>query len=194
MRKTEDAFFNIIDEMINHNPVLAMMGSCVLVMLMKGEDVYLLNVGDSRPVLATGIGNHPQLTMDHSTHVKEVYRIRQEHRDDPSAVVTKDRVKGYLNITRAFGAGFLKQCILEDRGGCKRWDGCPRSTGKPSRILARLNKMARYDPDDEIGLYEVKAFHIYDVKRVAEQLGLDDPSKIRLTPHNLVWLIIIVGA
>jgi pyruvate dehydrogenase phosphatase len=58
--------------MINHNPVLAMMGSCVLVMLMKGEDVYLMNVGDSRAVLATRIGNHPQLTMDHSTHVKEV--------------------------------------------------------------------------------------------------------------------------
>jgi hypothetical protein len=29
------------------------------------------------------------------------------------------------------------------------------STGKPSEILARLNKMARYDPDEEIGLYEV---------------------------------------
>ncbi|WJX12697.1 ubiquitinyl hydrolase 1 [Trifolium repens] len=28
-------------------------------------------------------------------------------------------------------------------------------TGKPSEILARLNKMARYDPDEEIGLYEV---------------------------------------
>ncbi|MCI17185.1 ubiquitin carboxyl-terminal hydrolase 13-like, partial [Trifolium medium] len=28
------------------------------------------------------------------------------------------------------------------------------STGKPSEILARLNKMARYDPDEEIGLYE----------------------------------------
>jgi pyruvate dehydrogenase phosphatase len=72
MRKTEDAFLKIINEMINHNPVLAMMGSCVLVMLMKGEDVYLMNVGDSRAVLATRIGNHPQLTMDHSTHVKEV--------------------------------------------------------------------------------------------------------------------------
>jgi pyruvate dehydrogenase phosphatase len=58
--------------MINHNHVLAMMGSYLLVVLMKGEDLYLLNVGDSRAVLATRIGNHPQLTMDHSTHVKEV--------------------------------------------------------------------------------------------------------------------------
>ncbi|WJX34113.1 ubiquitinyl hydrolase 1 [Trifolium repens] len=72
-------------------------------------------------------------------------------------------------------------CILEDRGGCRWWDDCPRriqlqelksfnhihymvltiySTSKPSEILARLNKMVRYDPDEEIGLYEVKAFHI----------------------------------
>jgi pyruvate dehydrogenase phosphatase len=51
--------------MINHNHVLAMMGSYLLVVLMKGEDLYLLNVGDSRAVLATRIGIHPQLTMDH---------------------------------------------------------------------------------------------------------------------------------
>ncbi|CAI8586565.1 unnamed protein product [Vicia faba] len=138
------------------------------------------------------------------------------------------------------------------------------STGKPSEILTRLNKMAGYDPDEEIGLYEEIKFepnvmcepidqkltfrasqledgdiicfqkviaidneeHIrypdvpsyleyvhnrqvvhfrsldkpkdddfslemsrlftYDdvVERVAEQLSLNDPSKIRLTPHN----------
>ena len=30
-----------------------------------------------------------------------------------------------------------------------------KATGKPSEILTRLNKMAGYDPDEEIGLYEV---------------------------------------
>ncbi|TKY66034.1 phosphatase 2C 4 [Spatholobus suberectus] len=109
LRKTEEAFLRISDEMIGHNPVLAMMGSCVLVMLMKGQDVYLMNVGDSRAVLATHTGDSLQLTMEHSTHVKEeVYRISREHPDDPSAV-TKGRVKGRLSVTRAFGAGFLKQ-------------------------------------------------------------------------------------
>lgn len=39
---------------------------------------------------------------------QEVERIRQEHPDDDEAVV-KERVKGYLKVTRAFGAGFLKQ-------------------------------------------------------------------------------------
>ncbi|XP_061338181.1 ubiquitin C-terminal hydrolase 13-like isoform X2 [Gastrolobium bilobum] len=139
-----------------------------------------------------------------------------------------------------------------------------KSTGKPSEILMRLNVMAGYDPDEEIGLYEEIKFkpnmvcepidnkltfrdsqledgdiicfqkspamdseksvrypdvpsyldfvrtcqvvhfrsldkpkedsfclkmtriYTYDdvVEKVAQQLGLDDPSKIRLTPHD----------
>ncbi|KAG4953164.1 hypothetical protein JHK87_038758 [Glycine soja] len=138
-----------------------------------------------------------------------------------------------------------------------------KSTGKPSEILTRLNKMAGYDPDEEIGLYEEIKFepnvmcepidkkltfrasqledgdivcfqkapaidsehvrypdvpsyleyvhnrqvvhfrslekpkeddfclemsrlYTYDdvVEKVAQQLGLEDPSIIRLTPHN----------
>lgn len=35
-------------------------------------------------------------------------RIKNEHPDDACAVVN-DRVKGSLKVTRAFGAGFLKQ-------------------------------------------------------------------------------------
>ncbi|CAH2060217.1 unnamed protein product [Thlaspi arvense] len=51
LRKTEEAYLEIADMMLDENPELALMGSCVLVMLMKGEDVYLMNVGDSRAVL-----------------------------------------------------------------------------------------------------------------------------------------------
>jgi len=39
-----------------------------------------------------------------------VRRIKKEHPDDDCAV-ENDRVKGYLKVTRAFGAGFLKQVI-----------------------------------------------------------------------------------
>ncbi|KAF3611876.1 hypothetical protein DY000_02051074 [Brassica cretica] len=50
-----------------------------------------------------------QLNMEHSTNVQEeVRRIRNEHSDDPLAIES-GRVKGYLKVTRAFGAGFLKQ-------------------------------------------------------------------------------------
>ncbi|KAG8644464.1 probable protein phosphatase 2C 4 isoform X2 [Manihot esculenta] len=52
LKKTEEAYLDIADKMLMENPELALMGSCVLVMLMKGEDVYVMNVGDSRAVLA----------------------------------------------------------------------------------------------------------------------------------------------
>ncbi|KAK4785911.1 hypothetical protein SAY86_002600 [Trapa natans] len=146
LKNTEEDYLEIADKMVMENPELALMGSCVLVMLMKGDDVYVMNVGDSRAVLAQRrepdyrIGkirqdlerikeetlydieasewDNPrsvvglqavQLTMDHSTNVEEeVRRIKDEHPDDASAVIN-DRVKGSLKVTRAFGAGFLKQ-------------------------------------------------------------------------------------
>lgn len=51
LKKTEEAFLEVADLTVSENPELALMGSCVLVMVMKGEDVYLMNVGDSRAVL-----------------------------------------------------------------------------------------------------------------------------------------------
>lgn len=39
--------------------------------------------------------------------VQEVLRLRAEHPDDDT--IENDRVKGKLKVTRAFGAGFLKQ-------------------------------------------------------------------------------------
>lgn len=43
--------------------------------------------------------------------MQEVLRIKQEHPDDSQCIVN-DRVKGRLKVTRAFGAGFLKQVCL----------------------------------------------------------------------------------
>ncbi|KVH94626.1 probable protein phosphatase 2C 23 [Cynara cardunculus var. scolymus] len=142
LKKTEEAYLDIADQMLVENPELALMGSCVLVMLMKEEDVYVMNVGDSRAVLAQKpepdlwrqdlerineetlydlevsdadiASTIPtltacQLTIDHSTSIdEEVQRIKNEHPDDSCAVMN-DRVKGSLKVTRAFGAGFLKQ-------------------------------------------------------------------------------------
>lgn len=99
LRKTEASYLEIADMMLMENPELALMGSCVLVMVMKGDDVYLLNVGDSRAVLAQKAESDSfkddneesiygyeyenvhslsscQLTRDHCTSVKEVLYIR----------------------------------------------------------------------------------------------------------------------
>ncbi|XP_047334869.1 probable protein phosphatase 2C 23 [Impatiens glandulifera] len=130
LRKTEESYLKISDMMLVENPELSLMGSCIVAMLMKGEDVYLMNVGDSRAVLARRSEPAPapgkelygreemvgfpnlsavQLTVDHSTSMEdEVKRIKKEHQDDPFAI-SNGRVKGSLKVTRAFGAGFLKQ-------------------------------------------------------------------------------------
>ncbi|XP_062181051.1 putative protein phosphatase 2C 46 [Phragmites australis] len=144
LRSTEAGYFAEAEARAEECPELAMMGSCVLVVLMKGADVYVMNVGDSRAVLAqqakpdlsrvimprldggdlAGVKEEIkrqfdacdmgelaalQLTMDHSTNVyKEVRRIRSEHLDDPACIVN-GRVKGTLKVTRAFGAGYLKE-------------------------------------------------------------------------------------
>uniref|UniRef100_A0ACD5W4Q8 Uncharacterized protein n=1 Tax=Avena sativa TaxID=4498 RepID=A0ACD5W4Q8_AVESA len=151
LRRTEEGYFAEAEARAAQCPELAMMGSCVLVVLMKGADVYLMNVGDSRAVLAhrpepdlTSVVLPPrqrhhrnggeedlavvteeikrqfdecdmtellavQLTMEHSTSAyKEVRRIKSEHLDDPACVVN-GRVKGSLKVTRAFGAGYLKE-------------------------------------------------------------------------------------
>lgn len=98
LRTTEEDYLDIANRTVSDNPELALMGSCVLVMLMKGEDVYIMSVGDSRAVMGS-VGNGRkdlerisedydcgggdrtdllsnlvslQLTSDHSTCVEEV--------------------------------------------------------------------------------------------------------------------------
>ncbi|KAJ4878963.1 putative protein phosphatase 2C 4 [Raphanus sativus] len=113
LRKTEETYLDTADKMLEENPELALMGSCVLVMLMKGEDVYVMNVGDSRAVLGQRLEQNneetlmkscerdhdsslvsdlsaSQLTVDHSTNIEEeVERIRNEHPDDASVVMNE---------------------------------------------------------------------------------------------------------
>ncbi|KAG4930519.1 hypothetical protein JHK82_047595 [Glycine max] len=147
---TELAYLDMTDKLLDTNPELALMGSCLLVALMRDEDVYLMNVGDSRAIVAhyepkevdscvelgskggvesggaesiveepLGLGQIGsaqqqrlvalQLSTDHSTSIEEeVIRIKNEHPDDAQCILN-DRVKGRLKVTRAFGAGFLKQ-------------------------------------------------------------------------------------
>lgn len=49
---TELAYLDMTDKLIDTNPELALMGSCLLAVLMRDEDVYVMNVGDSRAIVA----------------------------------------------------------------------------------------------------------------------------------------------
>ncbi|KAL5550915.1 hypothetical protein UlMin_001091 [Ulmus minor] len=158
---TELAYLDMTDKVLDTNPELALMGSCLLVVLMRDEDVYVMNVGDSRAIVAQhepaevgsskdsrgprdnglsiegiieesrAVGERAvkleeeafteavrlaalQLSTDHSTNIEEeIIRIKNEHPDDKNCIVN-DRVKGRLKVTRAFGAGFLKQPKMND--------------------------------------------------------------------------------
>ncbi|PQQ16579.1 putative protein phosphatase 2C 40 [Prunus yedoensis var. nudiflora] len=99
-------------------PDLVSVGFCVLVVLLHGKDLYTLNLGDSRAVLATyGDGDFIngserlkaiQLMDSHTVDDEgERMRVLCDHPDDPMTIVA-GRVKGKLKVTRAFGVGYLK--------------------------------------------------------------------------------------
>ncbi|KAF5455519.1 hypothetical protein F2P56_025084 [Juglans regia] len=52
LERTEEDYMEMVEKALDKNPELALMGSCVLVMLMKDQDVYVMNLGDSRVILA----------------------------------------------------------------------------------------------------------------------------------------------
>ncbi|GJS58057.1 protein phosphatase 2C 29 [Tanacetum coccineum] len=71
--------------------------------------------------------------VDDTEVFKEVVRIKNEHPDDNQCIVN-GRVKGRLKVTRAFGAGFLKQIqdgessfsgVLNFVMGTSRYQGMP---------------------------------------------------------------------
>jgi len=143
---TESAYLDMTSQSMGSHPELAVTGACLLVALLRDDDVYVMNLGDSRAIVAQrrddddcligsmrvediGVGLETesripgysaiglealQLSTDHSTSIEEeVQRIRREHPDDDQCIVN-DRVKGRLKVTRAFGAGYLKQAKLND--------------------------------------------------------------------------------
>lgn len=76
--RTEEAYMETAENNLDKNPELAIMGSCVLVMLMKDQDVYVMNLGDSRVILAQERSNdrHPN-----SSSVKDDMRHRNRSRE-----------------------------------------------------------------------------------------------------------------
>lgn len=121
LSQAESDFLYMVEQEMEDRPDLVSIGSCVLIVLLHGEDLYSLNLGDSRAVLATdsdsadGNGREKlkavQLTESHTVDDEgERARILREHPDDPKTIVA-GKVKGKLKVARAFGVGYLKKVI-----------------------------------------------------------------------------------
>lgn len=117
LSQTENDFLHMVEQEMEDRPDLVSVGSCVLVVLLHGKDLYTLNLGDSRAVLATldedamrGNGGLKaiQLTESHTVDNElERAQLQHDHPDDPTIIVG-GKVKGKLKVTRAFGVGYLK--------------------------------------------------------------------------------------
>ena len=116
--QAENDFLRMVEQEMEERPDLVSVGSCVLVTLLVGKDLYIMNLGDSRAVLATYSGNKKlqavQLTEDHTVDNEiEEARLLSEHLDDPKIVIG-GKIKGKLKVTRALGVGYLKKVLLHN--------------------------------------------------------------------------------
>lgn len=117
LNQAENDFLHMVEQEMDDRPDLVSIGSCVLLVVLHGKNLYLLNLGDSRAVLATyGKGNEGllavQLTDSHTVdNDEERIQLVNDHLDDPCPVVG-GKVKGKLKVTRAFGVGYLKKVQL----------------------------------------------------------------------------------
>lgn len=117
LNQAENDFLYMVEQEMEDRPDIVSVGSCVLVVLLHGKDLYTLNLGDSRAVLATyGAGMNGnkvlqamQLTDSHTVDNEiEKSQLLNNHPDDPTTIVA-GKVKGKLKVTRAFGVGYLKK-------------------------------------------------------------------------------------
>lgn len=113
LAQAENDFLCSVELAMDDRPDLVSIGSCVLVVLLYGQDLYALSLGDSRAILATMDDNKVlsaiQLTDSHSVdNEEERARLLCDHPDDPSTIIA-GKVKGRLKLTRAFGVGYLKK-------------------------------------------------------------------------------------
>ncbi|KAJ0973486.1 hypothetical protein J5N97_021445 [Dioscorea zingiberensis] len=120
LSQAEIDFMNMVEREMEDRPDLVSVGSCVLTVVLHGSNLYVLNLGDSRAVLATanvhedGSLQAIQLTETHTVDNEIEYKkVLADHPDDPSVIIG-GRVKGKLRLTHAFGVGYLKKRELND--------------------------------------------------------------------------------
>ncbi|XP_009780604.1 probable protein phosphatase 2C 40 [Nicotiana sylvestris] len=124
LTQAENDFLHMVEQEMDDRPDLVSIGSCVLVALLLGKNLYVLNAGDSRAVLATcgesivtnsdGRLQAVQLTVSHTVdNESERIQLLKNHPEDHSTIVG-GKVKGKLKVTRALGVGYLKKKSMND--------------------------------------------------------------------------------
>ncbi|KAJ7955087.1 Phosphatase 2C family protein [Quillaja saponaria] len=196
LSQAENDFLYMVEQEMEERPDLVSVGSCVLVVLLHRKDLYTLNLGDSRAVLATCsegddiIGNESlkavQLTDIHSVDNEvEKTQILSEHPDDLMTIVC-GKVKGKLKVTRAFGVGYLKKNNLNDAlmGILQVRDlkSPPYISTQPSANVHRISQSDRFVIVGSDGLFDffsndeaVKLVHSYILSNPT-----GDPAKFLL--------------
>ncbi|XP_010667317.2 probable protein phosphatase 2C 40 isoform X2 [Beta vulgaris subsp. vulgaris] len=168
LSQAEIDFLSMVEQDMEDRPDLVSVGSCVLVALLVGKDLYTLNLGDSRVVIATQSSDFDvgeterykaiQLTDIHNTDNEvERSKLLLNHRDDPSTI-TAGKVKGKLKVTRAFGVGYLKKKVLNDAlMGILRVRNLlspPYISTSPSVNVHRISKSDRFVVLGSDGLFD----------------------------------------
>ncbi|ERM96236.1 hypothetical protein AMTRI_Chr09g14870 [Amborella trichopoda] len=115
---TEEGFLSLVTKQWSTKPQIAAVGSCCLVGVISGGNLYIANLGDSRAVLgrlvkATGEVAAIQLSAEHNAGIESVRQELQSlHPDDSQIVVLKHsvwRVKGLIQVSRSIGDVYLKK-------------------------------------------------------------------------------------
>ncbi|KAK9266314.1 hypothetical protein L1049_017780 [Liquidambar formosana] len=196
LSQAENDFLYMVEQEMEDRPDLVSVGSCVLFVLLHGLDLYTLNLGDSRAVLATcGEGDEMndnerlkaiQLTESHTVD-NEVERAQlvHDHPDDPTTIVA-GKVKGKLKVTRAFGVGYLKKKKLNDALmgilRVRNLTSPPYVSTQPSLNVHTISKSDRFVIVGSDGLFDffsndeaVKLVHSYILSNPS-----GDPAKFLL--------------
>ncbi|CAN6828274.1 unnamed protein product [Brassica oleracea] len=176
--------------MVEENPELALMGSCVLVTLMKGEDVYVMNVGDSRAVLARKpnvvVGSKRQKELERIKEVREMFMNGSIMRN--SLVPLQLNKEHSTRIEEPKWNDALLEMFRIDYIGTS-----PYITCSPSLCHHKLTSRDKFLILSSDGLYE----YFSNQESFISAFPEGDPAQhliqevlLRVLPTNMVWIFI----
>jgi len=88
--------------------LVGLAGSCAVVSVIQGDDLYVANTGDCRAVIGRRSTNDAwvasQVTQDQTVeNLSEIHRIEEEHPNEKSTAIQRGRLLGQLQPLRSFG-------------------------------------------------------------------------------------------